>query len=111
MAYLIKAEDSLFSLICLDRELYKIIAGKEVILVGSKSIISLTVEVRAVDLISQTAVACLVFPFWGKASEQEKILQAIKFQAKVKGFYVNHCGYYIAQGLSNRGSEIKQRQW
>lgn len=129
MAYLIKAEDSLFSPIRLNGELYKaifdavsqrakpflkkitgkmimkIVAGKEVALIGSKSIISLTVEIRAINLASQTAVACLVFPFWGKASEQEKVLQAIKFQAKVKGFYLNHCGLETVISLKDLAIE------
>ncbi len=129
MAFLIRAEDSLFAPVRTDKGLYeaifkgvanrakpflknitgkmlqKNIAGTGVVLVGSKNRIGLTVEVGAIDTVSQVAVVCLLFPFLGKTGEQEKVIQTIKFQAKVKDFYVNHCGLETIVSLSGLNIE------
>lgn len=120
MAFLIKAEDGLFPppLVRVEDALYDAIflsvskkakpflrritikviqnniAGKKIAFAGSrlKKGVGLTVEIKDVDPVLKIATACLVFPFWGEEREQKKALEAIKFQAKISGFHVDHCG-------------------
>lgn len=131
VAYLKKAEDSLFSPVRLDKELYdklfertrekakgfqrKItgniirenIVGKEgVVFFGSLNKIALTVEVITIDLENKKATVCLAFPIIGKAKDQREFLLAIKFQIKINGFFVNHCG--LETEISLEGLNVQE---